>query len=173
MRAILDGDIIVAKAVVPLGVDIGPVPMDVDLKRLRYNHTVPEVVDLMDLSEIYVEHRSGGFILHAIPSHPVTGKTYTLITMTYLDRKNLIQENDGTIRLLTPAEVIARDQAKLDDMADNQNLKAQARDIIANLTYDQILIHIDNVFSMLDVAQRTSLKKLYCTVLYLAKKAIR
>jgi len=173
MRAILDGDIIVAKAIAPAGVDVGPVPMNVGLERLRYDSTIPGIVDLMDLTEIYVEHRGGGFILHAIPAHPITAKIYTPITMSYTDRKNLIQENDGTIRLLTPAEIIARDQSILDDMADNQNLKAQAKDIIGNLTYDQILIHIDNVFAALSTEQKTSLKKLYCTVLYLAKKAIR
>ncbi len=171
MKAILDGDIIVAKSMA--GVEIGAVPSDVDLTRLRYNATVPEVVDLMDLTAIYVEHRGGSFILHCIPSHPITGKIYTLITMTYLDRKDLIQETDGTIRLLTPTEVADRDQAVLDNMADNQSLKGQAKDLVQNLTYSGILTHIDTVFSGLNVDQRTSLKKLYCAVLYLAKKQIK
>ncbi|GAG19599.1 unnamed protein product, partial [marine sediment metagenome] len=126
MKAILDGDLIIAKS--PRGIRIGPVPSDADLTRLRYDASIPGVVDLMDLTEIYVEHKNGVFFLHCVPSHPVTAKTYTLITMTYLDRKNLIQENDGTIHLLTPAEIAARDQTIVDDMEDNRNLKAEARD---------------------------------------------
>ena len=171
MKAILDGDVIIAKS--PAGLEIGPVPNDVDLTRLRYDASIPGVVDLMTLSSIYVEHRGGNFILHAISAHPDTGKTYTLITMGYTDRKNLIQELNGTIRLLTPTEVTARDQAILDDIVDNRNLKAQARDTIQNLTYNNILTHIDTVFSGLSAAQRTSLKKLYSAVLYLAKKQIK
>ncbi len=171
MKAILDGDVIIAKS--SAGIDVGPVPNDVGLERLRYDVSIPGVVDLMTLSAIYVEHRGGNFILHAVSQHPVTGKTYTLITMAYTDRRNLIQELNGTIRLLTPTEITARDQAILDDMTDSRNLKAEARDIIQNLSYADIGTHIDTVFAALTTAQKNSLKKLYRAVLYLAKKAAR
>jgi hypothetical protein len=171
VKAILDGDIIVAKS--PAGVEIGPIPSGVDLTRLRYDAYIPGVVDLMDLTTIYVEHRGGGFILHAIPSHPDTGKVYTPIVMSYTDRKNLIQEDDGSIRLMTAQEIADRDQAVLDDMADNRSLRSQARDLVSNLTYQDVLNHIDNVFGGLSTDQKTSLKKLYCAVLYLAKKAVK
>lgn len=171
MKAILDGDIIIAKS--PVGTQIGPIPSGVDLTRLRYDASVPEVVNLMDLTSMYVEHKSGGFILHAVSEHPVTGKTYTLITMTYLDRNNLIQETDGTIRLLTPQEVIDIDQAEQDAILDNRDLKGQAKDLVESLTYQAVLNHIDNVFGGLSTDQKTSLKKLYCAVLYLAKKQIK
>jgi len=171
MKAVLDGDIIVAKS--PAGVEIGPIPSDVDLMRLRYDASIPSVVDLMDLTTIYVEHREGGFILHAVPSHSDTGKVYTPIVMSYTDRKNLIQENDGSIRLLTAQEIADRDQAVLDDVQDNRNLRSQARDLVVNLTYQDVLNHIDNVFGGLSTEQKASLKKLYCAVLYLAKKAVK
>ncbi len=93
--------------------------------------------------------------------------------MAYTDKKNLIQELNGTIRLLTPTEVTARDQAILDERTDNRSLKAQAKSLVETLTYSAVLTHIDTVFSGLSAAQRTSLKKLYCAVLYLAKKQIK
>jgi hypothetical protein len=93
--------------------------------------------------------------------------------MTYLDRKNLIQESDGTVRLLTAQEIADRDQGLQDDMADNKNLRAEARDLIQSLSFAEIDTHIDNVFGALTTAQKNSLKKLYRTVLYLAKKNIR
>ena len=50
------------------------------------------------------------------------------------------------------------------------NLKAAAKDLVENLTYDDIDDHIDNVFSNLNTDQKNSLKKLYKVVLFLAKR---
>ena len=49
-------------------------------------------------------------------------------------------------------------------------LLAAAKDLVTNLTYDQIDTHIDNIFANLNSDQKNSLKKLYKMTLYLAKK---
>lgn len=53
---------------------------------------------------------------------------------------------------------------------ENESLLTSAKDLANNLTYDQVDTHIDTVFGSLNTAQKTSLKKLYKTFLFLLKK---
>lgn len=94
MKAILDQDRIISVSSTGSGVEIGPLPVGVGLERLRWNGKA--VIDLINLSDIYVDTR---LELHCIE---VTGSQ--LIKMTYGDRKNLAIE-DGVIRLKTAEEI--------------------------------------------------------------------
>jgi hypothetical protein len=95
MRAILNNDIIVRLTTSENdGVEIGDIPKDVGLERLRFDGT--QTVDLAALSAFWIE---SNFTLHCIE---VPNSQY--VVMNYSDRKYLIS-NDGTIRLKTPVEI--------------------------------------------------------------------
>jgi hypothetical protein len=94
MKAILDQDVIVSVSPTGPGIDIGALPAGVGLERLRWGGEV--VVDLADLSAIYVDVRFG---LHCVS---VAGSQ--LVTMTYADRKNLVMDG-GAIRVKTASEL--------------------------------------------------------------------
>ena len=82
----------------PTGIDAGPVPPGIGLERVRYNGT--NLVDIGTLSQFYVvEEGANTFSLHA---RPVEGSQ--LVTMSYVDRKKLINDN-GIIRVKTPTEI--------------------------------------------------------------------
>lgn len=82
----------------PSGVDAGPAPRDVGLERVRYDGS--KLVDIGPLRQFYVvEEGANTFSLHA---RPVEGSQ--LVSMTYADRKKLVNDN-GTIRVKTPAEI--------------------------------------------------------------------
>ena len=98
MRAILNNDMIVSLVLSDtLGVEVGDVPKDIGLERLRFNGV--ELVDLADLTEFWVETIMGGFVLHCVE---IPNSTY--IEMSYADRKNLLL-NSGSLRLKTPEEI--------------------------------------------------------------------
>ena len=79
-------------------VDIGTLPKNVGLERLRFDGKC--VVDLFNLNEIWVRHVSGTFELHAVE----VLKSQKIV-MNYTERKKLFLDGN-TIRLLTTQEVI-------------------------------------------------------------------
>ena len=161
MKAIVDRDIIVH--ITERGnTEIGRLPRGIGLERLRWDGS--KVVDLADLDEIWVEHKNEAFILHAIE---VPGSQ--LVKTTYKDRKRLTIE-DGKIRLLTAEEMAAKQAEEKGRAADLRNLKHDFEQMIKNMDYSKLDKHIDNVFFNLTLTQKASLKWLYKTVLYLAKK---
>jgi len=161
MKAIVDKDIIVH--ITERGnTEIGHLPRGVGLERLRWDGS--KVVDLADLDEIWVEYKNGAFILHAIEV-----PRSQLVKMTYKDRKRLTVE-DGKIRLLTAEEMAAKQTEEKDKAADLRNLKHDFEQMTKNMDYSKLDKHIDNVFFNLTLTQKASLKWLYKTVLYLAKK---
>ena len=98
MRAILNNDIIVSLVMNETdGIEIGDIPKDIGLERLRFNGT--ELVDLAELSAFWVESVEGGFVFHCVQ---VPNSQY--IEMAYADRKYLIF-NDGSLRLKTQEEI--------------------------------------------------------------------
>lgn len=105
-RAIIHNyDMIASMAIRGQGTDIGPIPRGVGTERLRWTGT--ELVDLAEVSEIYVLPKSGGFELHAVE---VPGSQ--LLEMNYFDRKRLRLEN-GTVVLDTPEEAREREKTTL------------------------------------------------------------
>ena len=99
MKAALNGDIILQ---VNVGdTEIGPIPKGVGLERLRWDGQ--RVVDLMSMNPIWVEHRGGVFILHA-----VKGLGWQSVAMNYTERKRLINDN-GTFRVKTTQEIAAEE----------------------------------------------------------------
>jgi len=161
MKAIVDKDIIVH--ITERGdTEIGHLPRGIGLERLRWDGS--KVVDLADLDKIWVEHKNEAFILHAIE---VPGSQ--LVKMTYKDRKRLTVE-DGKIRLLTAEEMAAKQAKEKDKAADLRNLKHDFEQMTKNMDYSKLDKHIDNAFFNLTPTQKASLKWLYKTVLYLAKK---
>jgi len=121
MKATLDFDRII-NITAAGSTEIGTIPPDkkgVGQERLRFDGKA--IVDLDDLMEIWVEKKSGIFILHAIE---VPGAQ--LVAMTYADRKRLV-DDAGTFRLKTQAEI---DQEAQDfDLA---KAKARLKRIIAD-----------------------------------------
>lgn len=99
MLAIVEEDVIV-KLVISGGVEIGTIPKDVGLERLRF--TGETVVDLATLSTIWVRQEGfGSFSFHAIPvynSQPVS--------MTWADRKRVKVSSSGIVLVQTDEEVV-------------------------------------------------------------------
>jgi len=123
MKAILDQDIIIY--ITEKGdTEIGTIPSnkkDVGLERLRWNGT--KIVDLADMSEIWVKSVSNNFYeLHAVKVLD-TQK----VQMTYRDRKNLIIE-DGTIRVKTVLEIENGMKVEQESMTRNQLRQVFKRD---------------------------------------------
>jgi len=166
MRAFLDKDIIIRRDM--RGKNIGPVPKGVPIDRLRFDPRTRRVVNLDDLDEMYIEFKNGVFIIHCFPM-----KGAQKVVMKYADRKRLIMDPSGVIRLLTIQEWEDRQQAYFEEIDDSVLLREQIMSFVEDLTFSQIDNHIENVFGILNEAQRTSLRRLYKAVLYLSKKAIR
>lgn len=145
--------------------EVGPIPNNVGLERLRWNGT--SVVDLANLSAMYVRYEAGMFTLHAVKVH-----NSQLVLMRYGDRKRL-RIVDGVIGLYTTEEWDALKIAESADIVDNNSLKQDLVQFVKDLTYSKIDTHINNVFGALTTAQKESLKKLYKCVLYLAKSKVK
>jgi len=161
MKAILKDDIIIR--ITERGTtEIGTLPKGIGLERLRFNGT--QIVDLADLSSIWIENQGGVFILHAIEV-----EESQQVEMTYNDRKRLMNANDG-IRLRTLEEMDAQEAKEIAFSEDMHSLKADLIAMVEDLTYAKINKHIDSTFATLTEGQRQSLKKLYKVVLFLAKK---
>jgi len=108
LKAVLEEDIIVN--ITERGtVEIGQLPSGVGLERLRWNGS--KIVDLAELSEIWVRKTATSFQLHCVE---VPGSQ--LVQMTYADRKNLILNGD-IIRIKTVEEIEAERIAKLIKLA--------------------------------------------------------
>ena len=124
MKAVLDQDIIIyitEKGDTEIGA-IPPNKKDVGLERLRWDGT--KIVDLADMSEIWVKSVSNNFYeLHAVKVLD-TQK----VQMTYRDRKNLIIE-DGIIRVKTALEIENGMKIEQESMTRNQLRQAFKRDV--------------------------------------------
>lgn len=147
MKAILNNDIIVTlNETAPEAVEIGSKPKGVGMERLRFDGN--QVVDLADLSQIWVKHLGGNhFELHCVEAPGCQ-----LVDMTYADRRNLIIDNN-VVRVKTALEI---DNERL--QGENLLLKNQLRQRLkAHLgdLDDQIADLGKLVYSML-VYQQTS-----------------
>ncbi len=163
MKAVLNNDIIVNFH--PEGSVYVEIPRGIGLERIRV--VGGRVIDLLTLNEFWVENDNGVWILHAMQ---VPGSQ--LVVMSYADRKNLYDDK-GTFKVKTAQEIQIEKDEKTDTMTDNRNLKAELKEMVSNLKFGQVDQHIDNVFGQLNTGQKASLKKLYKTVLFLAKKETR
>ncbi len=115
-QVILDGDVVVRVAMSG-GVEVGPLPKNVGMERLRWNGQA--LVDLAELTEMWVKESGGGYSLHAVE---VPGAQ--LVTMTWQQRKKL-KTVDGQIQvvLLPPAEVKRAFQVAVQRMLDTEAQK--------------------------------------------------
>ena len=124
MKAVLDQDIIIyitEKGDTEIGA-IPPNKKDVGLERLGWDGT--KIVDLADMSEIWVKSVSNNFYeLHAVKVLD-TQK----VQMTYRHPKNLIIE-DGIIRVKTALEVEKGMKIEQESMTRNQLRQAFKRDV--------------------------------------------
>ena len=128
MRAILNNDIIVTLVSdVNKGVEIGSLPKDVGMERLRFNGV--EVVDLATLSAFWVEPISGGFMLHAIK---VPSSYY--VEMAFSDREYL-HINGGTPTVKTAEKIAIEKQANQIRLLKNK-LRLRLFDLLGD-TQDQ------------------------------------
>ncbi len=114
MKAELDHDIIVNWTSRADATEVGTPPPGVGLERLRWNGTA--IVDLAELQILHVTCKNNVFTLHAIH---VPGAQQ--VTMTYNERKNLINEY-GIYRVKTASEIQLEEIA-----AENAQLKANLR----------------------------------------------
>lgn len=137
------------------------IPRGVGLERIRV--VAGQVIDLADLTEIWVENVQGAWILHAA-SYPGC----QLVTMTLADKKNLMNDS-GTYRVKTQQEIDDEEQEEINEQTDNQELKQNLKTLVENLKFGKIDQHIENTFGQLNSSQKASLKTLYKSVLYLAK----
>ena len=97
MKANLKEDIIIMLTVNGK-TEIGPLPKDVGLERLRFDGQ--KVIDLFDLIDgIWVRSVNGVFELHAVEV-----KGSQKVAMHYIERKNLVMDGN-TIRLKTTQEI--------------------------------------------------------------------
>ena len=152
MKAVVKQDIIVH--ITERGdTEIGKLPKGVGLERLRWDGT--KVVDLADLDEIWVEHKNGAFILHAVE---VPGSQ--LVKMHYRDRKRLTMDK-GKIRLLTDEE--------LQEKREREQALATIKKLSAETDHTKVDEEVDSIFPQFTKEQRAFLKKLYKAVVAQAK----
>ncbi len=108
MKAVLEHDIIIH--ITEQGdTEIGNIPADkkgVGLERLRWTGT--EIVDLADLTEMWIRHLGHDFFeFHAIPVPDAQR-----VSVSYGDRHRLVM-NDGLLRLKTDEEIEAEGKTVL------------------------------------------------------------
>jgi hypothetical protein len=169
VKVLLDEDIIVKPW--RKGTQVGVVPKRVGWERLRYDHRINKVVDLMDLDVIYVRYKSGHFELHAVPvkgSQPVS--------MRYHERHKLELLTlgvDKTINLISDAQYELIQANIASSIADNKQLKARLVNLVDNLTFAEVTTKVDNLFSDHTAGQRQVLKDTLHVLLFLAKKELR
>lgn len=123
-RAILEEDVIV-KIVLQGGVDIGPLPKNVGLERLRFDGE--KIVDLFTLSAVWVRFESRGvFSFHAIQV-----PNSQLVNMSWVDRKKLHVVN-GVIEIRDPQDV-QNEMEILQALYDSKNMNLRMLLLIENL----------------------------------------
>ncbi len=165
MRATIDNYDHIASLRTKGGIDIGLVPGGVGLHRLRW--TGSALVDLDDLTTIHVRRFDGRWWLHSIA---VPGSQ--AVAMTFVERKRII-DDAGTFRILDATEWAAKLAADAADVQDNQGLKAELADLIANTSFADLQTKVNNIFGDHTAAQRTFLLQLSRVVLYLGKKELK
>lgn len=138
MKAILEQDRIIH--ITEQGnVEIGSIPKGVGLERLRFDGK--KVVDLADLDEIWVKPLDQGFFeLHVVE---VLGAQ--LVTMAYKNRKYLVVNNNGIIRVKAVQEIENEKIEKQNRYLKNrlrQNFKHEIGEIEDQLADAYKLIHL-------------------------------
>ena len=161
MKALIEEDVII-KLDSQYGVEIGTVPTNVGLERLRWNGT--NIVDLANLNEFWVRIKNNIYELHCVPV-----KDSQLVAMNYSDRYNLVA-NGGSIRVKTVEELENERVEKLLKIAKSKLEKKMGNLIDLNLSmlsficslivyarqqpqqladfYDQIIPNIINTFPL-------------------------
>ena len=145
MRAILNNDIIVTLIMGDTkGTEIGDLPKNVGLERLRFNGS--EVVDLAELSAFWVETIAGGFMLHAVQ---VPNSNY--IEMAFSDRQYLYI-NGGAPSVKTPEQIAIEEQAKQILVLKNA-LRLKLRDTVGDIQ-DQHMISLAFICAIIVYARQ-------------------
>jgi hypothetical protein len=147
------------------GVEVGQIPGKIGVDRMRWNGSA--LIDLNDLTEIHIRRVNGVWFLHSIP---VPGSQP--ITMTWAERKRLVEDPPGTFRILDQTEW---DQKQLDedaDQTDNRSLKTELTALIQTTSFADLETKVDNIFADHSPAQRTFLLQMARVVLFLAKKEL-
>ena len=155
------------------GVEVGPRPPGVPIGQLRFDGE--NVVDLADpsVTEMWVRWMNEAWWLHVIPL-PGT----QLVTMTWQERKRLVEDPPGTYKVLSQAEWDQSQTDEATDQADNRSLKQEVAALVENMTYQKIGQRIDNAWGDLTTAQqraamKSDLKNALRILLYLAKKELK
>ena len=161
----------------PGAVEIGALIKGVGLERLRFDGT--QVVDLNDLTQIWVVDRGSFFSLHCreiFRTQIVDGEEQQisisqLVTMDYADRKNLINDN-GTIRLKTQAELDAEEAERLDAIVEQAETKAEFNNsVFATVTINQAQDYIEN--NVTDLASAKQALKVMARMMIDQRNAIK
>jgi len=111
MKAIIDKDKIV-KLSFDSGTEVGDLPSGVGLERLRWDGD--HLIDIssensLAPSAFYVEKLGSGFELHIVPS---SAADWQVVNLDYTQR-NLLVDDDGVFRLMTPTEVYQENQEEV------------------------------------------------------------
>ena len=144
---------------------MGQLPRGIGLDRLRFDGE--KLVDLASLSQFWVRP----FGSNSFEFHVAEVEGSQLVNMAYHE-KDRLRYDGQTITLLTQEGIESEQQVQLANRLEFQSLKSNMKEFIIDLSYAEVLAHIDNVFGALTDTQKASLKKLYCTVLYLAKRQL-
>lgn len=155
MRALVKEDIII-QITEKGNAEIGDyLPFGVGLERLRFDGK--KIIDLIDLSEIWVRALSSTFFeLHAIEV-----SNSQLVVMDYANRHNLIQIN-GQIRLRTLGELLQKEEDEENQLITSQQFQQRKKDDewiqkFLKLTPDQLDTFVDN--NMTDFASAKAIVK--------------
>lgn len=97
MKVIIHNHDRIKKISSTVGTEVGSLPKGVGLERIRW--TGSKIVDLVELSSIWVERKNGAFVLHAIKI-PYS----QLVQMEYKDRKKLCIE-DGIFKIKSDEQI--------------------------------------------------------------------
>jgi len=148
--------------------EIGDLVPKVGLERQRFDGT--EMVDLINLDEMWVRHKGGD----AFELHAVQVPNSQLVQMNYLDRKWLTKDDDGIIRVLTPLER----EAKLESAYNRSSVSVRFNEIkkldnfingVLHATPETINQYIENNVTNLDSAKEV-LKRMALLIAYCMRK---
>ena len=175
-RATLQDDIIL-RVHARGNTEIGPLIKGVGFDRLRFDGS--QVVDLNDLAQIWVVDRGDRFTLHCreifreriVDGEKVQESISQLVTMTFADRKKLINDN-GTIRLNDQAELdqeAADHQAEIEEQAETK--QEFFNSVFATVTIDQAEAYIEN--NVTDLASAKDVLKKMARFMIAERNAIK
>jgi hypothetical protein len=176
MKATVKEDIIVRVHNAGL-TEIGTLPKDIGFERIRFDGT--QVVDLNDLPQIWVVDHGTRFTLHCreifktvtVDNEESQVSVAQLVTMTYADRKSLIND-DGTIRVKTQAELDAAVAFEAEEIAEQAETKTEFRNsVFAAVTITQAENYIQN--NVTDLASAKQVLKIMARMMIAQRNAIK